>query len=72
MLTIKGITVRLLTCERVRRGSFDSVGALKQAVERYLQENNENPKPFVWKADAETIFGKIERRLSGRTLHAGH
>ena len=27
----------------------------------YLDQRNQNPKPFVWKADADLILGKVER-----------
>jgi hypothetical protein len=37
----------------------------------YLDQRNENPKPFVWTADADMILGKIER-LSKRISRSGH
>jgi hypothetical protein len=27
----------------------------------YLDRRNENPKPFIWTADADLILGKVER-----------
>jgi hypothetical protein len=27
----------------------------------YLDQRNENPKPFMWTADADLILGKVER-----------
>jgi hypothetical protein len=27
----------------------------------YLDNRNRDPKPFVWRADADLILGKIER-----------
>lgn len=50
-----------ITTKRIRRGSFLSVRSLEQAIQEYLEHNNNNPKPFVWTADAELILGKVER-----------
>lgn len=48
-----------ITTERIRRDSFRSVAELKKAIEDCIAAYNENPKPFVWTATAEAIFGKI-------------
>lgn len=45
----------------VRRGSHTSVAALEKAMLQYLDRRNNNPTPFVWKADADLILGKIQR-----------
>jgi hypothetical protein len=50
-----------LTEKRIRRGSFLSVASLEKAIREYLDHYNENPKPFVWTADADLILGKIQR-----------
>ena len=50
-----------ITEKRIRRGSFKNVKSLEAAIRAYLEHNNENPKPFVWVADADLILGKIER-----------
>jgi transposase len=60
-----------LTERCVRRGSHTSVKALEKAMLDYLDQRNEDPKPFVWKADADLILGKVER-LCKRTSHSGH
>ena len=60
-----------ITEKRIRRGSFDSVRSLEKAIKEYLKHNNENPKPFVWTADADLILGKIQR-LCERTSNSGH
>ena len=52
---------RDLTVNRIRRGSFGSVGELIQAIEQYLQASNQNPKPFVWTAKAKDILAKVSR-----------
>jgi transposase len=60
-----------ITEKRIRRGSFTSVTSLEKAIQDYLNCNNENPKPFIWTADAELILGKIQR-LCERISNSGH
>lgn len=60
-----------LTERCVRRGSHTSVKVLEKAMLNYLDERNKNPKPFVWKADADLILGKVER-LCKRISRSGH
>ena len=55
----------------VRRGSHTAVRALEKAMLDYLDQRNENPKPFVWTADADFILGKVQRP-SKRTSRSGH
>ena len=50
-----------LTSRRLRRGSFPSLVALQEAINRFIAEHNEHPKPFVWTADPETIAEKVRR-----------
>jgi transposase len=50
-----------LTDKAIRRGIFHSVPELINAIETYLQANNENPEPFVWTATAEQILEKVRR-----------
>ena len=38
----------LITSQAIRRGSFDSVRRLEQAILRYLAHWNENAQPFRW------------------------
>ena len=49
-----------ITDKRIRRGSFTSVQSLEKAIQDYVSHNNENPKPFVWTADAQLILGNIQ------------
>jgi transposase len=55
----------------VRRGSHTAVRQLEEAMLAYLDQRNRNPKPFVWKADADLILGKVER-LCQRISNSGH
>jgi transposase len=50
-----------LTRQRIRRGSFHSIVDLQTAINRYLAEHNAQPKPFVWKAAADSILAKLDR-----------
>lgn len=61
----------LITEQRIRRGSFTSVSSLEKAVQEYLADNNQHPKPFVWTASADLILGKIQR-LCERISNSGH
>jgi transposase len=45
----------------VRRGSHTSVQSLEKAMLDYLDRRNRKPTPFIWKADADLILGKIQR-----------
>jgi len=51
---------RDLTVDVVREGSFSSVRELAVAIENYLAERNESPKPYRWKAAGEQILRKIQ------------
>ena len=51
----------VLTRRRIRRGAFRSVVDLQAAINRYIREHNDDPKPFVWTKPADTILDKISR-----------
>src|SRR5207245_3844898 len=40
-----------LTRQRLKRGVFKGIVDLQAAINRYLAETNNNPKPFTWTAD---------------------
>ena len=50
-----------LTEKSIRRGSFLSVDDLIAAIEDFLLAWNENPKPFVWTAEVDSIVAKLSR-----------
>lgn len=52
---------REITVKRIRRGVFHNVEDLTTAIEEYLATHNENPKPFIWTASAQSIISKINR-----------
>lgn len=60
-----------ITEKRIRRGVFRSVAALEKAILEYLAAHNENPKPFVWTADADLILNRV-KKVCERTSNSGH
>lgn len=52
---------RDLTQKQLRRGTFHSVNQLRAAIETYINQHNEEPKPFVWTAKADEIIAKVSR-----------
>jgi hypothetical protein len=50
-----------LTRWRLQRGAFYSLVDLQAAINRYLGEHNQKPKPFVWTADRDRIIDKVNR-----------
>jgi transposase len=52
---------RDLTEKNLRRGIFKSVPDLIDSIEDYLRVSNNNPKPYVWTATAQSILAKVAR-----------
>jgi transposase len=50
-----------LTRRRLRRGAFKAIAHLQAAINRYLEEHNANPKPFLWTKPADAILAKLQR-----------
>ena len=48
-----------ITRKRIRRGVFRSVLDLVAAIDEYIRLNNENPKPFVWTKNVDSILEKV-------------
>jgi hypothetical protein len=47
--------------QRIRRELFRSIADLQTAINRYLKEHNDDPKPFVWTKPADVILAKLDR-----------
>ena len=45
----------LITSQAIRRGSFDSIRRLEQAIMRWLDRWNQNAQPFRWTKSAADI-----------------
>jgi transposase len=50
-----------LTRRRIRRGSFHSIVDLQAAINRYIAEHNDDPKPFIWTKTADQTLAKLNR-----------
>jgi transposase len=50
-----------LTRRRLRRGAFHSLVDLQAAINRFVAETNDNPKPFIWAADPDSIIAAVRR-----------
>lgn len=61
---------RELTDKALRRGVFHSVPDLIAAIEDYLAAHNDEPKPLIWTATAESILEKVARgRVALQTVN---
>ena len=47
--------------KRLKRGAFSGIADLQAAINGFLAEANECPKPFVWTADPDGIIEKVRR-----------
>jgi transposase len=50
-----------LSRRRLKRGVFCSLVDLQAAINRFVAETNENPKPFTWTADPDRIIAAVRR-----------
>lgn len=57
----------LLTEKQLRRGVHRSTRELEEAIERYLEATNAEPRPFIWTKGADAILTSIAR-FCERTL----
>jgi transposase len=61
----------LITDKAIRRGSFGSVKQLVQRIDQFVTHYNQNCKPFMWTATADSILAKLQR-LCNRINGTGH
>jgi len=59
-----------LTRQRLQRGVFRSVVDLQLAINRFIADTNEDPKPFAWTADPKRVLAAVKR--GKQTLEADH
>ena len=50
-----------ITRRRIRRGVFQSVPDLQDAIARYIRDHNRAARPFVWTKPADAILAKLAR-----------
>jgi len=65
------IWFNIITQRAIRRGTFKSVKALITKIEQFVNLYNQNSRPFVWTATADSILEKV-RRLCQRISETGH
>ena len=58
----------IITRQAIRRGSFDSVRQLIDAITAFIDGWNERCQPFVWTKDADTILGTLNRTRTAATV----
>lgn len=51
----------IITRKAIRRGSFRSTKELAQKIDLFVKNYNQNSKPFIWTATADSILEKLER-----------
>jgi transposase len=61
---------RDLTENRLRRGVFRSVLELIEALDEYVDQHNDCPKPFIWTAKANDILAKVMRAKGTLNSHS--
>jgi transposase len=58
-----------LTDRRLRRGVFDSVKTLTDAIDLWVSHWNDDPRPFVWHKPAADIIAKVKRGRAALDRH---
>lgn len=61
----------LLTQQQLRRGVFRSTRSLETTIRHYIDNHNEEPKPFIWTKTADEILDSVAR-FCQRTLGTPH
>jgi transposase len=57
---VEGLFAKL-TNRRLKRGVFRSIVELQAAINAFIAEANDNPKPFIWTADPDSIIAAVKR-----------
>jgi len=68
-LNLVEIFFGIITRQAIRRGSFDSVRDLVDAIRAFIDGWNERCEPFLWTKDADTILTKAKRKATSDTRH---
>ena len=67
---VEGFFARL-TRRRLKRGTFPSLVALHEAINRFIEHHNQAPTPFTWKADPKAIIAAAKRgHQTLETIHS--
>jgi len=57
---VEGFFAKLAN-RRLKRGVFHSLVDLQAAINRFVAEQNADPKPFIWTADPDRIIAAVKR-----------
>jgi hypothetical protein len=57
------------TKRRLKQGAFRSLVDLQAAINRFLAEHNQEPKPFVWTKDPDEIIAAVKRHQALDSIH---
>jgi transposase len=68
-LNLVEIFFGIITRQAIRRGTFNSVRELTEAITEFINGWNERCEPFVWTKDADTIIAKAVRKPTSDTRH---
>ena len=66
---VEGFFAKLFK-RRLKRGVFCSLVDLQAAINRFVAEHNQSPKPFVWRADPDAIIAARARGF--QALESNH
>jgi hypothetical protein len=59
-----------LTRRHLRRSVFRSIADPQAAINRYIDEHNGQPKPFIWTKSADSILDNLKPLyLSSESVH---
>lgn len=59
-----------LTRDSLQRGVFTSVKDLEGAIYHYIQEQNDDPKPFGWTKEPDRVLESLRRvNLPSESVH---
>ncbi|MCB2055334.1 MAG: IS630 family transposase, partial [Geminicoccaceae bacterium] len=66
---VEGFFARL-SRRKLQRGVFHSVVDLQTAIKDFVMQHNQNPTPFVWRADPKDIIAAVKRGHQAlQTIH---
>ena len=62
-------------CNQLQRGMHTSTRQLEADIRAFIEQHNEDPKPFKWTKSADDILAAVKRfcrsKLMPRTLDSG-
>ena len=61
LIAERGRGLAKLTRRRLKRSVFRSVVDFQAAINRFVEENNADPKRFIWTADPDKIIAAVNR-----------